>query len=160
MAVFPLINGFYPSYADIVLKVDGFQIVGATDVSYDDDLKRSAVYGTQKVQLGLTNGKYVPNGSITLLLPAATFLLATLSTVGLALGGFRFVPFAVTVSYQPLGPLPLVTDAFECYLGKQEAKNKVSDDPSDRTFGLYLTGAILWNGSPGALDLNSIGAVA
>lgn len=155
----PLINGFYPAYADIILRTNGLQIVGATAIDYSDDLKRTKVYGTQKVPLGLTTGKYEADGSITLLLSPAMLLLATLSTVGLVLGGFRFVPIGVTVSYAPIGPLPLVTDSFVCFLGKQEAKQKVSDDPIERTFSLHLPGTIAWNGSPGAIDLNSIGAI-
>lgn len=155
----PLVNGFYPAYADIIFRMNGLQFVGVTSIDYSDDLKRAKVYGTQKVMLGLTTGKYEAEGSVTFLLSPAQLLLASLSTIGLALGGFRFVPMGVTISYAPIGPLPLVTDSFVCFLGKQEAKNKVGDDALERTFGLYLPGAISWNGSPGAIDLNSIGAV-
>lgn len=154
----PLINGFYPSYADIELNLNGLHIVGVTSISYDDDLKRSYVYGTQKVPLGLSTGKYVPNGEIELLLPQAQLVLDTLGLIGLAFGGFRFAPIGVTVSYAPVSPLPLITDDFVCYLGKQDAKNKVSDDALTRTFGLYIAGTINWGGNPGAIDLNSLGA--
>ena len=164
MAVFPLINGAYPSFADIVMRVGVagagiLQFVGVSAIDYDDDCKRSKVYGTQKVSLGLTNGKYEANGSITMFANPATLLLTTLGAIGLPLGGFRFVPISISVAYAPIGPLPTILDSFSCFIGKQEAKNKVSDDPSERTFGLYLPGAINWNGMPGAFDLNSIGAV-
>jgi len=156
----PLINGAYPSWADVVFRTNGLQFVGITELNYSDDMKRSRVYGTQRVQLGLTAGKYESDGDVTFLLPAASLLLATLAISGALLGGFRFIPLACTVSYQPLGPVPLVTDAFVCFLGKQEAKGKVSDDALDRKFSLYLATAIVWNGAPGCFDLNSIGAVA
>jgi hypothetical protein len=164
MATFPLINGFYPAFSDVVFRVGiaggaTLQIVGCSSIDYDDDLKRSKVYGAQKVPLGLTSGKYEANGSVTMFVNPANLLISTLALAGIALGGFRFVPLTVTVSWQPVGPLPLILDSFTCFIGKQESKNKVSDDPSERTFGLYIPGAIVWNGEPGAYDLNSFGAV-
>jgi hypothetical protein len=164
MATFPLINGTYPAYADILLRVGiaggpTLQFVGVTAIDYDDDLKRSKVYGTQSVSLGLTRGKYEANGSITFLLPNANLVTSTLGAIGIALGGFRFVPLTVSVAWAPIGIIPTTLDSFVCFLGKQESKNKVSDDPSERAFSLYIPGAISWNGFPGAFDLNSIGAV-
>jgi hypothetical protein len=163
MPTFPLINGFYPSFADILLRTGiaggpTLQFVGVSAIDYDDDLKRSKVYGTQKVSLGLTSGKYEATGSITFLLPNANLLTSTLGAIGLALGGFRFVPLTVSCAWAPIGPVPTTLDSFVCFLGKQESKNKVSDEASERTFGLYIPGAINWNGFPGAFDLNSIGA--
>lgn len=160
----PLINGAYPSFADIILRVAPagsvpLQFVGVTAIDYDDDCKRSLVYGAQKVSLGLTNGKYEASGSITFLANPANLMLAILGSIGLAFGGFRFVPIGVSVAYAPIGPLPTILDSFSCFLGKQESKNKVGEDPSERTFGLYIPGAINWNGWPGAFDLNSTLAV-
>lgn len=164
MAFTTLVNGSYPSFADIVFRVGvaggtTLQFVGVTSIDYDDDLKRSKVFGTQKVSLGLTNGKYEANGSVTFLLNPANLLIATLGVIGIPFGGFRFVPITVSVSYAPIGPLPNVLDSWVCFLGKQDSKNKVSEDASERTFSMYIPGAINWNGFPGAFDLNSIGAV-
>jgi hypothetical protein len=161
----PLVNGNFTSYADIILRVGvaggtTIQIVGATSIDYDDDLKRAPVYGTQTVQLGLTNGKYEAHGSITLLLNAANLLIDTLGTIGIPFGGFRYVPLTVSIAYATVGPLPTNLDSFICYLGKQDSKNKVGDEPSERTFALYINGAINWNGFLGAFDLNSTLAVA
>jgi hypothetical protein len=157
----PLINGFYYSYADIEFTVTGQRFVGVTEINYDDDLKRAKVYGTQKSPLGLTTGKYEANGDVEFLLEAAVLLTQTLALQGAGFGGFRFVPMNVTVSYTTAGlnnPLPLVTDSFVCYLGKQDAKNKVSDEALTRKFGLYLPSVITWNGNPGVTDPNSFGA--
>jgi hypothetical protein len=161
----PLVNGNYPSFADVILRIGvaggaTIQIVGVTSIDYDDDLKRAPVYGAQTVQLGLTNGKYEAHGSITLLLNPANLLIATLGAIGIPFGGFRYVPITVSVAYAAIGPLPTVLDSFVCYLGKQDSKNKVGDEPSERTFALYINGAISWNGFPGAFDLNSTLAVA
>jgi hypothetical protein len=156
----PLIQGFFPSYSDVEVNVNGLHFVGVTSITYNDDLKRSKVRGTQKVPLGLTNGSYEAEGEIEFTLPAATLLISTLSVVGAALGGFRFVPCGITVAYVPVGITTLVVDDFVCFLGKLDAQNKVSDEALMRKFSLVIPGAINWNGSPGAIDLNSIGAVA
>jgi|SRR5580658_515817 hypothetical protein len=156
----PLINGFFPSYADIEVNVNGLHFVGVSEVNYSDDLKRSKVKGTQKIPLGLTNGSYEAEGDIEFTQPAAALLISTLSALGFALGGFRFVPCGITIAYVPVGVTTLIVDDFVCFLGKQEQKNKVSDEAIMRRFTLVIPGAINWNGSPGAIDLNSIGAVA
>jgi len=100
------------------------------------------------------------NGSVTLLNPSANLLIGILGTVGIPLGGFRFVPIGVSIAWAALGPIPTNLDSFVCFLGKQESKNKVGEDASERTFSLYIPGAIMWNGFAGAFDLNSLLAVA
>ena len=165
MSLFPILNGAIPSYADIIFRVAPaggatLQVTGVTSIDYDDDCKRAKVWGTGKVPLGLTNGKYEANGSVTLLNPSANLLIGILGTVGIPLGGFRFVPIGVSIAWAALGPIPTNLDSFVCFLGKQESKNKVGEDASERTFSLYIPGAIMWNGFAGAFDLNSLLAVA
>src|ERR1019366_899029 len=150
MALFPILNGAIPSYADIIFRVAPaggatLQVTGATSLDYDDDCKRAKVWGT---------------GKVPLLLPSANLLIGILGLIGIPLGGFRFVPIGVSVAWAALGPIPTNLDSFVCFLGKQESKNKVGEDPSERTFGLYIPGAIMWNGFAGAFDLNSLLAVA
>lgn len=159
----PTVNGF-PCFADIVFRVGvpagpGLQFVGVTSINYDDDMKRAMVYGTQRAPLGVTAGKYEAHGDVTFLLNPAQLMMQALQVFGALLGGFRFVPVRVSCAWQPTGPVAMVLDSFTCYVGKQEAKNKVGDEASERTFGLYIPGVISWNGIPGVVDLNSIGAV-
>lgn len=161
----PLVNGSFTSYADIIFRVGvaggaTIQLVGVTSIDYDDDLKRAAVYGTQTVMLGYTNGKYEAHGSVTMLLNAANLMLNTLAVLSAPFGGFRNFPINVSVAYATIGPIPTSIDSFDCYLGKQDAKNKVGDEPTERTFALYVIGAIKYNGVPAQFDLNSTLAVA
>jgi hypothetical protein len=154
----PLINGDFHSYADIELSFNGLQFAGVTSIDYDDNLNRAKVRGTQSVPLGLTKGAYEANGEIEMLLEAWNLLQFTLNP----LGGWRQLPLYIGITYAPGGivPLPIVNDVIPAaYLGKLEAKNKVSDDPVTRRFSLHIPGQILWGGVSSVLETNTLLAV-
>lgn len=158
MATFPLINGDYFAYTDIVLQYEGLQFAGVKSINYKDSLSRAKVYGTASVPLGMTKGKYEASGDIEMYLDAANTLITSIGPTG-----WRQVPGVVTVMYGPnLGSnLPFWIDTIPgVYLGDFEASQSEGDEPLTRKFTLHIAGQILWNGFPSILELSDLSAVA
>ena len=93
---FPLINGFYPSWAEISLSLDILDISDFKAVSWDDAAEVGDVYGAGPVKQGTTRGVSKPGTpKIEVYLDAADNLeetLASLSSDGrsVALAQFSF----------------------------------------------------------------------
>lgn len=158
----PLINGFLPAYADVQMRVNGLLFVGVAAIDYSDNLSRGTVHGTAAIPLGLTKGKYMAKGTIELYLATAAILEATLAPIFVPLGGLRFMPIAISVSYAPAGlaPLPVVTDTFTGYVGDISQSGKVSDDAITRKYELIIPGVISWNLVPAIVEPGTLSAIA
>lgn len=72
MADFPLINGYYPSWASVEVRLSsGRPFLDITAISYSDSIEEELVRGAGRNVRGRTRGRYNPEeGTLTLLEPA------------------------------------------------------------------------------------------
>lgn len=152
------VNGNTFSFVQIETTFGVLPIAGIKDISYDDDLKRAAVYGTASSQIGLTRGTIAQKGSIEFYKNA--FLVAVLSQFG---PGWRQVQFSVVISYGPNDNGLVQQDTLPAVLlGSVDSANAFSEDgpPLTNKVGLYLPVPILWNGVPSIIETFPTIAVA
>jgi hypothetical protein len=169
MAVFPQVNGMYPSWADIewtalVLGGIPLQMVGLKAINYKGSLTKQKVRGTASVPIGLTKGKYEATGDIEMYLPQANLLINTLGP------GWQQIPITINVSYISSGPLglpapglpqPVITDQIpNAFLMEMAADQSESDEPLTRKFTLTIPGQVFPNGLPGVVELSTLTAIA
>lgn len=103
MATYPLINGTYPDFASIEIKVRGTHIIGISEISYSDNLEPGVVRGTHAQALGSTTGEYTAEASMTMYRPEFDELITRLGN------GYKQVPFDIVVNYRPPGG-KMITD--------------------------------------------------
>ena len=152
------VNGNSYSFVQIESYFGVLPIAGIKDITYNDDLKRKAVYGTASVQIGLTRGVYEADGSIDFYLNA--FNVGLIQQFGI---GFRQVQTTLVVSYGPTDNGLIVVDTIpQCLIGKIDASNPQSDEggPITRKVSLYIPNQILWNGTASVFETFPLIAVA
>jgi hypothetical protein len=131
-------------------------VAGIKSIKYDDDLSRADVYGTGMVQIGMTQGKYKAQGTLTFYKRA--FVVAFINQAG---PGWRQVPLNLVVSYGPNGLGETNVDTIPlAYAGKSSADNSEGDEPLANELGLFIPQPILWNGNPSVVETFPALAVA
>jgi hypothetical protein len=70
MSEFPSVQGRFPSWGSIELKLDKVLYTGATGIKWDYSLTPTKVYGVGSKAKGGTLGKHECSGSLEMLLPA------------------------------------------------------------------------------------------
>lgn len=136
---FPLINGRRYSFASVILKINGRQVVGVKEVSYNWKIDRAKVRGTNIQPLGMTRGEYDCEGSLTFYKEDYDELIANLGD------GYGEAVFDIAVSYADVGQ-PTVTDELRgCSLGGAEKSPSQGTDALEVKCDLSIT-YILENG--------------
>src|SRR4051812_23864530 len=100
---FPLINGFYPSFASIELVVNDKIKVGVKSITYSQKLENGDVYGTSPQQMAKTRGKLIAVAGLELYLAQYYSAIANLGA------GYMEKAFNVLIHFSPPG-LDLMTD--------------------------------------------------
>lgn len=169
MAVFPLINGNYFSWADVeivYITATGVPLpfVGVKALNYKDNQSKQKVRGTASVPIGLTKGKYDATGDMEMYLPQANLLITTIGP------GWKQTPLTIQASYVSSGalglpaaglPQPVITDTIPgVFLMEMAADQAESDEPLTRKFQLLIPGQILWNGIPSVVEPSILVAIA
>jgi hypothetical protein len=149
-----IVNGIYFSFVDLVITMNAFQLSAVKSLNYKDSLGRNFVHGCSPIPLGLTTGHYEATGDIELYLPSATLIYSTPL--------WRTIPWAMTISYGPnvVAPLPFTTDVIPVlFLTELDAPQSDSEDAITRKFSFKIMTPILWNGVPGMVWTNNLGAI-
>lgn len=136
MPAYPLVNGRYHQFADVVLNLDGESLRGVTAIEYSDSNERGEVRGAARQALGWTAGEYKAEGSIELLRPQFDELLVRV--------GPRFydVTFTITVTYGAHG-LPLTMDELvRCFFKNRGNSHSPGTDALKVKLDLGMDGII------------------
>jgi hypothetical protein len=94
---YPLINGVYPSWASVEIRVQNYVIGGITEINYKPSLESNYVLGAGAQPIGQTEGMTKYEGDFTILLPQWHALQKLLGD------GYGRVPLDIIVTYSPVG---------------------------------------------------------
>lgn len=136
---YPLVNGTRHSWAQIETKVQGVLIVGFQEINYNDKLTPEKEYGQASEPIGRTQGEYLAEGSMTLLLAEFNVLIQTLGP------GYKQKVFPITVSYSADGLETIVDQLIGCRITEVDASNAKGPGGTVRKCTLDLM-KVLWNG--------------
>lgn len=128
---YPRVNGTFPDWASIEIKIGADVFVGVTDISYKDPLTPARVYGTHPQPLVETRGMLEPEGSITLLHSEYRRLLATLGT------GYKEKFFLVIVNYSD-GADTYTDELQGCRIKDDDMSHSQGSDPLKVTCALSV----------------------
>lgn len=147
---YALINGDYPSFADITFATEGAVCPALKSINYGNKLGRAYVRGTNREALGMTSGQYEPTGDFEMYLPQLDSLLGFL---GQAYGG---VAFTITCSYA-IAFGPTITDTLiGCRITDIEASQSEGIDALSRKVTVMYQ-RLLLNGKAMVLPLTGVG---
>ena len=142
----PLINGDYPSFADIEISIFSGLYAGIKSINYGHKLNRQYVRGTNREPIGMTSGQYEPTCDFEMYKPQADFLRTTLAAASVVPGqGYMQVPFTITIA--TISPvLGVITDTIvAAYIVDEEAAYSEGMDALARKFTIMYQ-RLLYNG--------------
>lgn len=135
---YPLVNGTRHEWTSIEIKVKGQIVLGVKELSYNDKLEPTKVYGVHAQPLGRTRGVYSAEASITLLLDEANTLIQTLGD------GFKEQVFDITCAYSE-GSSTITDEIIGCRIKGLDQSLSQGSDATARKFDLDVM-YIVWNG--------------
>lgn len=135
---YPLVNGSRHEWTSIEVKVKGSIVIGIKELSYNDKLEPTKVYGVHAQPLGRTRGVYSAEASISLLLDEANTLIQALGD------GFKEAVFDITCAYSE-GGATITDEIIGCRIKGLDASLSQGADPAVRKFDLDVM-YIVWNG--------------
>ncbi len=135
---YPLVNGARHEWSSIEVKIKGATTIGIKEMSYNDKLEPSKVYGLHAQPLGRTRGVYTAEASITLLLDEANTLIQALGD------GFKEVVFDITCAYSE-GGATITDEIIGCRVKGLDQSLSQGADGAARKFDLDVM-YIIWNG--------------
>jgi hypothetical protein len=126
------------SFVNIILKIDGDEVT-AKSVSYSDSVERAMKRGNHPVPLGMTQGEYSPEASLTLYRSDFDPLLKKYGT------NFYTKGFTVVVQYAYVGGDTVQDELIGCRWKKRESGGSQGSDALEVSSELDLL-YIKWNG--------------
>jgi len=138
---YPLINGTYPDFASIEIKIRGTHYIGLTEISYSDTLEAGEVRGTHAQKLGTTTGQYSAEASMTMLRPEFDDLIQRLGP------GYKQVAFDIVINYRPPGGAMITDKIIGARITSTEISASQGSDPVSVSVTLAPNHLIL-NGVP------------
>jgi hypothetical protein len=139
-----MINGHLYDWESIEIVAPNGLLVGATEITYNDERPVEARYGKGSIPRGWGNKNYKAGGSLTL-------DKDEYERFRLALGGGHYTktPFFVTVSYAN-DQQPIITDILrDCLVTKADTSLKQEDDNTGQVkLDFEILSPIEWNGMP------------
>lgn len=114
---YPLVNGVRHSWASCEIRVDGFIILGITELNYKSKLDPSLVYGAGPRPIAFTLGRAEFDGDFTILLEEFNALVTVLGDA------WKTKQFDIVVSYDESGSgLSTIVDTIQaCRITDTEA---------------------------------------
>ncbi|MBF0454950.1 MAG: hypothetical protein HQL72_09090 [Magnetococcales bacterium] len=138
----PTINGRLYDWGSVEIQLPSGIAVGATEISYNDEMGREARYGKGRTPRGFGTKNYKAGGSMTLDKDEAQRLRE-------GLGGkvYGDTPFDIVVSYAPEGK-PVITDTLpQVLITKSDTSAKQDEDNTGvEKFDFTIFSPIKWNG--------------
>lgn len=136
----PRINGNRHAFSSVELSINGRRYKGVKEISYDDSLEGERVRGSSPVGLGVTQGDYDANGSITLYREEFDQLTQDIGD------GYGEVEFEITVTYAARGA-PTITDRLPANrLKKVENSHSQGAEALEIKLEIMVIGVIERNG--------------
>lgn len=123
-----LINGEYPDWSSVQVKVTGGLVIGITAVNYKNALNAAMVYGQGGQPIGRTRGQYSSDASITLTKPAYYDLIKKLVPPG-SKRGYMEVPFNIVVQTS------FTMEGVERLYSDEIVGARIAEDPQDKKPG-------------------------
>lgn len=140
--LYPLVNGVRYSFSSIGFLVGGQEIVGVTEISYDQELKPGDVYGTSPQLIGATKGQLKVTASLVMLqLEYEAFIAALCQLNGTPGSGYMEVRADYVVQFQDgygVNQGPLFTHILRgCKISKETDGYKVGPDANGTKVELH-----------------------
>lgn len=139
---FPLINGVRHEWSSAELKIKEKIYQGIKEVSYNDKLEPTKVYGVHAQPIGRTRGVYSAEGSITVYLEEYDLIINDLGD------GFMEVPFDIVSAFTETNVRSVTDTLVGCRFKGNDHSMSQGADPLVRKIDLDIM-FILWNGKSG-----------
>ncbi len=140
---YPLVNGVRYSFSSIGFLASGQEIVGITEINYDQELKPGDVYGTSPQLIGATKGQLKNTASLLMLQYEYENFISALCTLnGTPGSGYMEARMDYVVQFQdgtPSNPGPLFQHILRgCKIMKETDGYKVGPDANGTKIDLHL----------------------
>jgi len=127
---YPLINGVEPSWANLVVNIDGVPVMGITGIDYDDAQVIDGIKGAGQVDIARGYGNIDTKASITLLRSEVEAIRAASTTGRLQ----DIAPFEIMVCFVPMNGTTLITHKLRSCQFKNDAMSiKQGDTKNELT---------------------------
>lgn len=140
-------NGHKYDWESITVTLPNGEVVGITEIKYEDGQEITARYGKGSLPRGYGRGNYEASGSMVLDRDEWEKLKLGLTAIG---GIYDHEPFAIVVSYAN-NDMATVTDTLkDCKITKFSGGggSQGDDNVSPMTCEFNILKPILWNGVP------------
>lgn len=118
----PLINGHRYDFSSIELTVKGKKYTGFSEITYNQELDRSYVYGAHSQPVGRTRGQLNMEASISMFKEEYYELLAQLGS------GYMEVPFDISVVYADNGSRTKNDRLLGCVINGEENSHSAGNE--------------------------------